>query len=134
MVTLSTEKIEKMVASLFEPDTVLPAQYLETVCRKTHSEAEQKLMLALLEDAVSCFQNYFAARDKIKTRLFREAEEWILLQGKSNWFFSFDYICETLDLNPVYIRKGLLHWRSHRLRERDQVRHRMNKSRYASRN
>jgi len=131
MVTLSTEEID---ASLFQPDTVLPAQYLETVCRKTPLEAEQNLMLAVLDDAVSCFQNYFVARDKIKTRLYREAEEWILLQGKGDWFFSFDYICETLDLNPVYIRKGLLHWRSHRLREREQVRHRMNKSRYASRN
>jgi len=134
MVTLSTEEMDESVASLFQPDTVLPAQYLETVCRKIHRDAEQELVLAVLEDAVSCFQKYFAARDKIGMRLFGEAEEWILLQGKSNWFFSFDYICETLDLNPDYIRNGLLHWRYHRLRERDQVRHRMNKSRYASRN
>jgi len=131
MVTLSTEEID---ASLFQPDTVLPAQYLETVCRKTPLEAEQKLMLAVLEDAVSCFQKYFAARDKIGRSRFREAEEWILLQGKSNWFFSFDYICEALDLNPGYIREGLLHWWDHRLRERDRVRLRVNKSRYASRN
>ncbi len=134
MVTLSEEEIEKMVASLFEPDTVLPPQYLETICRKAPLEAEQKLILAVLEDAVSCFQNYFAARDKIGTSLFREAEEWILLQGKSNWFFSFDYICETLGLNPGYVREGLLRWRGHRLRERHGVRLRMNKSRYASRN
>ncbi len=50
MVTLSTEEID---ASLFQPDTVLPAQYLETVCRKNHLLAEQELMLAVLEDAVS---------------------------------------------------------------------------------
>jgi len=131
MVTLSTKEID---ASLYQPDTVLPAQYLETVCRKIHRDAEQELMLAVLQDAVSCFQNYFAARDKIKTRLFREAEEWILLQEKSDWLFSFDNICETLGLNPGYIREGLLHWRSHRLREREQVRIRMNKSKYASRN
>jgi len=115
-----------MIASLFEPDTSFDPQWGKT--------PEQKLMLAVLDDAVSCFQKYFAARDKIGTSLFHEAEEWILLQGKSDWLFSFDNICETLGLNPDYIRKGLLHWRSHRLRERDQVRHRMNKSRYASRN
>ncbi len=132
MVTLSTEEIDESVASLFQPDTVLPAQYLETVCRKTPLEAEQKLMLAVLEDAVSCFQKYFAARDKIGTSLFHEAEEWILLQGKGDWFFSFDYICETLELNPGYIREGLLHWRDHWLRERHEVRLRVNKSRYAS--
>ncbi len=112
--------------SLFKPDTSFDAQSSKT--------PEQKLMLAVLDDAVSCFQKYFAARDKQNVRLFREAEEWILLQGKGDWFFSFDYICETLDLNPDSIRKGLLHWRSRRLGERHWVRLRMNKSRYASRN
>ncbi len=91
-------------------------------------------MFAVLEDAVTCFQKYFAARDRIGTRLFCKAEEWVLLQGKSDWFFSFDNICETLDLNTGYIREGLLHWRDHRIRKRHEVRLRMNKSRYASRN
>ncbi len=131
MVTLSTEEID---ASLFQPDTVSPAQYRETVRRKTHLEADQELMLAVLDDAVSCFQKYFAARDKKGTSLFHQAEEWILQQRKSNWRFSFDTICETLDLIPGYFREGLLHWRDHRLRERHGVRLRMNKSRYASRN
>ena len=112
--------------SLFKPDTGFDPQW-----RKA---PEQNLMLAVLDDAVSCFQKYFAARDKQNVRLFREAEEWILLQGKGDWFFSFDYICETLDLNPDSIRKGLLHWRSRRLGERHGVRLRMNKSRYAARN
>ena len=64
MVDLSTNEIDERVASLFQSDTVSPAQYLETICRKTHLEAEQELMLAVLEDAVTCFQGYFAARDK----------------------------------------------------------------------
>ncbi len=113
-------------ASLFKPDTSFYPQW-----RKT---PEQKLMLAVLDDAVSCFQKYCAARDKLGTSLFHEAEEWILQQGKSNWLCSFDNICETLDLNPGYIREGLLHWRDHRLRERHGVRLRMIKSRYAFRN
>ncbi len=129
MVGLSTEELDKRVASLFQPDTVSPAQYLETVCRKTHLEAEQELMLAVLEDAVTCFQGYIAARDKTEARLFREAEDWILQQEKSNWLFSFDSVCETLGLNPGYLREGLLRWRHFRLRERDRVRHRVNRSR-----
>jgi hypothetical protein len=131
---LSTEELDNRVASLFQPDTVLPPQYLETVCRKTHLEAEQELMLAVLKDAVTCFQGYFAARDKTETRLFREAEDWILQQEKSDWLFSFDNVCETLGLNPGYIREGLLRWRHFRHRERDRVQHRVNRSRYASRN
>jgi len=102
MVGLSTKEIDERVTFMFQPDTVSPAQYLETVCRKTHLEAEQELMLVILKDAVICFQKYFAARDKIETRLFREAEEWILLQGKSDWLLSFDVVCENLDLNPGY--------------------------------
>ncbi len=134
MVGLSTKETDERVASLFQPDGVSPAQYLETVCRKTYLEAEQELMLAVLEDAVTCFQGYFAARDKTETRLFREAEEWILLQGKSDWLFSFDNICETLDLSPPYIREGLLRWRYHRLGKRNQVRFGVNRSRDSSRN
>ena len=113
-------------ASLFEPDSSFDPQWSKT--------PEQQLMLAVLDDAVSSFQKYFAARDKIGTSRFHEAEEWILQQGKSNWLFSFDNICETLDLNPGYIREGLLHWWDRRLRERHGVRLSMNKSRYASRN
>ncbi len=127
-------EIDERVASLFQPDTVSPAQYLETVCRKTYLEAEQKLMLAVLEDAVTCFQGYFAARDKKKARLFCEAEDWILQQEKSDWLFSFDNVCETLGLNPGYIREGLLRWQQFRFRERDRVRLRVKRSRYASRN
>ncbi len=107
MVGHSTEDVDP-----FLPDTVSPAQYPETVRRKTHLEADQELMLAVLEDTITCFQVHFAARDKQKTRLFREAEEWILLQGKDDWLFSFDNICETLDLDPGYIRGGLQRWRT----------------------
>ncbi len=111
----------------------LSPQYLEAVCRKVDREAEQKLMLAVLEDGITCFQKYFAARDKIGTSLFHEAKDWILLQEKSDWLFSFDNICETLDLDPGYIRKGLQRWQYHRLRERDRVRLGVNRSGYASR-
>ncbi len=34
----------------------LSPQYLEAVCRKVDLEAEQKLMLAVLEDGITCFQ------------------------------------------------------------------------------
>ena len=112
--------------SLFKPDTGFDTPWTKP--------SEHKLMLAVLDDAVSCFQKYFAARDKKEARLFREAEEWILQQDKSDWLLSFDDVCETLDLNPDYIREGLLRWRYLRLRERDRVRLRVNRSRYASRN
>ncbi len=79
---------------------------------KTRLEAEQELMLAILENAMTCFQKYSGARDKLGMRLFHQAETWIFVEEKSNWVFSFDNICETLDLDSGYIREGLQRWRT----------------------
>jgi hypothetical protein len=134
MVGLSTQEIDERVASLFQLDTLSLDRYLETVCRKTHLGPEQELMLAVLEDAVNTFQKYIATRDEKAKRLFREAEDWILLQEESDWLFSFDNICETLGLNPGHIREELVRWGYHRLREQGRVRLRVDRSRYAFRN
>ena len=87
--------VEEKVASLFQPDTLIPAQYLETFRRKSHLESEKRLMLAVLEDAIACFQKYLFARDGRGRTMFREAEEWILAQ-ESDWLFSFENICEEI--------------------------------------
>ncbi len=127
--------MEQTMDSLLQPDTFLPAQYSETIRRENHLDPEKMLMLAVLEDSVICFQKYISTQDEKGKRLLSEAEEWLLMeQNGEDWLFSFDNVCETLGLNPGYIREGLLRWRHHRLRERDQVRPRVNRSRDASRN
>lgn len=105
---------EERVASLFQPDSLLPEQYFETYRRKAHLEAEKRLMLAVLEDAIACFQKYLLARDNKGRNLFREAEEWIV-EERSDWLFSFENICEVLGLSPKYVRHGLLEWRERKL-------------------
>ncbi len=113
----SSLSLEEKVASLFQPDTVLPAQYLETVRRKTHLEPEKKLMLSVLEDAVACFQKYAFTRDARGKSLLREAEQWISAET-TEWLFSFDNICESLGLNPTYIREGLQRWKEKNVTKR----------------
>ncbi|HEU4341369.1 MAG TPA: hypothetical protein VFU31_07345 [Candidatus Binatia bacterium] len=71
---------------------------------------EKELMLAVLADAVECFCKYSTARDGFRARLFREAEEWIFAEHEE-LPFSFNNICEALNLNPDYIRHGILEWR-----------------------
>src|SRR3972149_3406702 len=93
------------VAHSFQPDTILPFQYFELLRRKTYLEGEKKLMLAVLEDAVSCFQKHHAARDKNRKKLFREAEEWIVDENNDR-LFSFSNICESLGINAEYLRRG----------------------------
>jgi hypothetical protein len=106
--------LEEKVASLFQPDTLLPAQYLETVRRKAHLEPEKKLMLAVLEDAIACFQKYVLARDGKGRAMLRDAEEWIM-EERSEWLFSFENICEVLGFDPQYVRKGLMRWKEKKL-------------------
>jgi hypothetical protein len=107
---------EERVASLFQPDILLPAQYLETFRKKSHLEPEKRLMLGVLEDAVACFQKYLFARDSKGKGLFRDAEEWIS-EENSDWLFSFDNICEVFGLNPQYVREGLARWKEKKVAE-----------------
>jgi hypothetical protein len=102
--------MEERVTSLFQPDTLLPDQYLDTFRRKLHLEPEKKLMLAILEDAIACYQKYFLARDSKGKALFHEAKEWVEEPGDAS-VFSFDSVCEGLGLNPDYLRRGLANWK-----------------------
>jgi hypothetical protein len=111
--------MEERVTSLFQPDTLLPEQYLETFRRKLHLEPEKKLMLAILEDAIACFQKYIFARDGKGKALFREAEEWVQEKGAEG-IFSFDSVCETLGFNPDYLRRGMTDWKNKVLAEHAQ--------------
>ena len=105
-----SSNVEDRIASLFQPDTLLAEQYLETYRRKTHLEPEKRLMLAILEDAVACFQKYVSAQRPKEKALFKEVEEWFM-EKDSDCFFSFENICESLGLDPDYLRKGLVQWK-----------------------
>jgi hypothetical protein len=107
---------------LFQPDTVLAPQFFGTLRRQApRKRGEWQLVVAVLEDAVSCYQKYFLARDNCGQRLFREANEWLMVsQGTATAddgvpAFTFEYICEVLGLEPAYIRHGLQRWRAEQL-------------------
>jgi hypothetical protein len=70
-------------------------------------EAEKELMLAILESAIEDFQKYAFAEDSRGRLLYQEAEEWIL-ETDSEWFLSFNNICETLSLSADQLRRALL--------------------------
>jgi hypothetical protein len=96
--------------NLFEPDTLLPAQYFAAFAREGGLVRERRLMLAVLEDAVECYQKYALARDPRGRLLFEDACDWIQ-SGEREWPFSYENICEVLGLHPEYIRRGLSKWR-----------------------
>jgi hypothetical protein len=81
----------------------------ESLFKRTIREGEKELMLAVLEDAINSFQRYLVAGNEKERQRFQEVQEWIL--GKDgDWLFSFDNICEALDLDPSYLRRGLMAW------------------------
>jgi len=97
--------------SMFQPDVLAPVQYMEKWRYRISHEPEKMLMYAVLEDAVTCFQRFAAASNSHERTAFSEAEEW-LMREKSNWLFSFEQICQSLNLDPDYIRNGLRRWRN----------------------
>ena len=96
---------------LFEPDALLPAQFYAAFRGGSAVRGEKRLMLAVLEDALDCYQKYAFARDGQGRQLFAEACDWIGSESR-DWFFSFENICETLEITPEYLRRGLEHWRT----------------------
>ena len=109
--------IEEKVRSLFQADSLAAHQYFNTLHRKDGLGPEEKLMLAVLEDGISCFQKYLFAQDKGERRLFREARDWILEEDQEEPF-SFETICEVLGIGPHYLRRGLLRWKQKQLARR----------------
>jgi hypothetical protein len=96
---------------LFEPDVLLPGQFFSFFRKEAGFDRERRLMLAVLEDAIDCFQKYAHTSDLRGRQLFLESHEWIMSPDK-RWLFSFENICQIVDMNPDYIRQGLSRWRT----------------------
>lgn len=93
-------------ADVLPPDSVLPPGFFNV------AEAllpERRLMLAVLEAAVSDVQKYATAPSGRGKRLFAEAEAWFgsTATGRP---LDFEYICQALGLDPSFIRAGLQRW------------------------
>lgn len=92
-------------------DVLLPSQFF-TPLRGSHAfwHGEQRLLFAVLQDAVACWLRYREGRSPRERRLFAETYDWFWSEERG-WLFAFERICELLDLDPSYIRRGLLRWR-----------------------
>lgn len=101
---------EEQLHSFFQPDALLPQQFLDVYQRRASLDPEKELMLAVLQDAVACFQKYVRAQDRKGKTRFREVEDW-MMEENSDRLFSFESICETLFIDASCLRKGLLRWK-----------------------
>jgi hypothetical protein len=88
-----------------QPDPSVTGEFFRNFSRAAW-RPEEKLMLAVLEDAISCLLNYRSARSAAHRRLFEQAREWIF-QKEGEWLFSFDSVCSALGFDPDFLRRGL---------------------------
>jgi len=106
----SQNSFEEKALAVFQPDILIPMQYLSTYQRRFHLDPERVLMLAVLQDAVVCFQEYLGTTCKRKVTLYTDAEQWLLDDDRS-YLFSFENICEALGFESDYLRQGLMRWK-----------------------
>jgi hypothetical protein len=100
---------------LFQPDTMLPSQYFAAALRRKGAlKPERRLIIAILQDAIECYQKHLFARDGKARQLFSDAQEWIDSEDRSH-YFSYENLCEILDVNPGFMRRGLHEWRRRQL-------------------
>jgi hypothetical protein len=85
---------------LYEVDAVLPQQFFTHVQRRVWRAPERRLAMAILRDAIECYQGTGTATE------FTEAETWILSRDRG-YLFSFENVCELLDINAEWLRRGL---------------------------
>ena len=67
------------------------------------------MLLAILEDGIRSFQENLLATSGKRRTIFDEANEWIF-SDDDTWFCSFVSVCNLLNLEPQYIRRGLRQW------------------------
>ena len=102
--------------SPFNADPVATGEHF--VGRRTAAfEPERRLAIAILQDAIECYQKHLLLRD----HTFEDAEAWIMSR-EHEYLFSFEGICQMLDVNAQCLRRGLVAWRERQLRQLDDER------------
>ena len=86
-------------------EVLMPSQYYAARAITPH----HRLLLAILEDAIRCFQNNLEAKTIRRRRLFRETEHW-LFETKDAGFMSCPTVCESLGISSVALRRSLREW------------------------
>ena len=102
----SDSAIERVVGF----NQILPSQYYD-LSGGHRLTGEQRLMLALLADAINVYQQGVQSRNTRKRLLFVDAERWITAGAKSRHAFSFDTVCDALGINSGLLRRRMLAWK-----------------------
>jgi hypothetical protein len=102
-------------AEKIAPDILTPVQWYAGIRGENpRFHGTKQLMLAVLVDALQCLRTGAQGRIAIQRRSRAEAAAWIA-DRKGQGPFAFETICETLEINPDWLRESLREWRRQRL-------------------
>jgi hypothetical protein len=87
------------------PDVILPSQFFESVGAQTFS-SEQRLLLAVLIDAINLLGDYGVSPNRRKRNSFDEASSWVFAEGIRSPL-SFDHVCDALSVDAKSLRRRL---------------------------
>jgi len=86
----------------------LPTQFfLPATESYAHWSGSRRLMLSVLQDALTTWHRYRRDPSTRGQRLFRETQEWFWSADES-WLYTFENVCKHLDLDPDSIRERLV--------------------------
>jgi hypothetical protein len=99
----------QLLESELAPESILPAQLGDRPFGGARIQPEKRLQVAVLADAVLTFHRW-AGGERARARcLFAEVEAWFASED-TDGPFTFITICDSLNLDPAYIRRGLRDW------------------------
>jgi hypothetical protein len=97
-----------------QAEGVLPLQFHGGRRGTATTEPLRRLMVAMLVDAIRCFQTKLEARQPAKCQEFAEVRSWIFSE-EDNGFFSFTAVCDALEIDAKAIRQELVTWNEKKL-------------------
>jgi hypothetical protein len=103
--TAMHEEANKPDFSFALSDIILPSQYFGATSSSGLS-SEQRLMLAVLVDAINVVQGWRGLGSARKRRAFAEAAHWVNCRG-TGYPFSFDSICDALSIDSEILRRRM---------------------------
>lgn len=95
-----------MGVALSEPDTIMPEQYASVFVSRQQMP-EKRLFAAVLMEAVADFRDCLRCPGKRESWTFQELLAWFFNSDKK-WPFSFENLCEQLDLDPGCVRRQIV--------------------------
>src|SRR5579872_2494196 len=84
------------------PDVILKSQFFDTIGKRALT-SEQRLMLAVLADAINLVQDGYRSVSPRKRASFTEAKNWIFQSGV-RCPLSFENVCDALSIDAEALR------------------------------